>query len=322
MTPIRPGRGLGRGLASLIRDAAPPEPLALPEAPSRPAAEDGPMRLVRLDEIRPNPEQPREVFDQAAIDELAASIRQYGVMNPITLRQEPSGYVLIAGERRLRAAKEAGLTHIPATVRQAEDRGVQLAMALVENLQREDLDAIEAARGFQRLIEEYGFTQDQVASAVNKDRSTVANQIRLLKLPEFVLDALRDKRISSGHARALLGVAEAPDLPDLLAKVIDEQLNVRLTEKLVAERLRGPPAPPQLAANRPRTPGVALASGMVDVVRVLEDALHTSVSIRPGAHGGGQIIVEYSDKEDLDRLIDQLRSQVINERAAANYQQY
>lgn len=299
MTTARPGRGLGRGLASLIRDAAVD---SHPEG--GPALADGradaPL-MVRVEEISPNPEQPRQVFDQGGLDELAASLRNHGVLSPLVVRRAERGYILIAGERRWRAAALAGLQEVPVVVRDADQPSQQLELALVENLQRADLDPIESARGFQRLIDEYGYTQDQVASAVNKDRSTVANLVRLLKLPEFVLDAIRDGRISAGHARALLAVADVAELPALLERIVDEHLNVRQTEKLITERTRPP------TTSGPGTYGpIDGGEPMVDFERMLEDALSTTVSIKPGPHGGGRIIVEYADREDLDRLIGRL----------------
>jgi ParB family chromosome partitioning protein len=163
-------RGLGRGLASLIPDSA----LEMDELP----AERDALRVVPIDEIKPNPEQPREVFAKSELDDLASSIRTHGILSPLVVRREEGRYIVIAGERRLRAAAMAGLTTVPVIVRVAEDRSTQLELALVENLQRADLDPIEAARGFQRLCDEYDYTQDQVAASVGRDRSTIANILR------------------------------------------------------------------------------------------------------------------------------------------------
>lgn len=290
LTP-RPNRGLGRGLAALIPDSA----LEMDVAPT----ERGALRVVPIDEIRPNPEQPREVFDKDGITELAASIQAHGLLSPLVVRKMEGRYVLIAGERRLRAAALAGLKELPVLVREADEPALQLELALVENLQRTDLDAIEGARGFQRLIDEYGYTQDQVATAVGKDRSTVANAVRLLKLPEFVLATLRDGRISAGHARALLALTDEDDLREVLSKVVAQGMNVRQTERLVAERVR---IPTVLAAQQRQKERV-----LDYATKMLQEALHTSVAIRPKARGGGRIVVDYADAEDLERLIGLLR---------------
>lgn len=286
-------RGLGRGLAALIPDSA-LEMDALP-------AEREALRVVPIDEIRPNPEQPREVFAKAELDDLAASIKAHGILSPLVVRKEEGRYVVIAGERRLRAAALAGLTQVPVLVREAADRSTQLELALVENLQRADLDPIEAARGFQRLVDEYGYTQDQVAGAVGKDRSTVANAVRLLKLPEFVLGALREGRVSAGHARAMLPLTDENELRRVLSRVLAQSLNVRQTERLVASLVRNPAPPVATQVKRERTLQYA--------VKLLEEALHTSVAIRPKPKGGGRIVVDYSDAEDLERLIGLLRAQ-------------
>jgi ParB family chromosome partitioning protein len=299
----KPPRGLGRGLASLIPDSA----LDLAELPTERDA----LRVVPLDEVRPNPEQPRELFDKEALTDLAASIKVHGILSPIVVRKEEGQYVVIAGERRLRAAALAGLTQVPVLVREASARSTQLELALVENLQRADLDAIESARGFQRLVDEYGYTQEQVAAAVGKDRSTIANAVRLLKLPEFVLGALRDGRISSGHARAMLALSSDEDHRRVLARIVAQNLNVRQTERLVNTLVRTPVTvtPTGRAEGRERTLGYA--------VKLLEEALHTSVDIRPKAKGGGTIVVDYADTEDLERLIGLLRQQSRAERARA-----
>ena len=192
-------KGLGRGLAALIPDSA-LDGDALQSSGSQ-------HRIVPLDEIKPNPEQPRTVFATEALGSLASSIKIHGVLQPLVVRRVDGRYVLIAGERRLRAAALAGLSEVPVLVREANDGSEQLELALVENLQRTDLDPVESALGFQRLMRDYAYTQEDVARKVGKDRSTVANGIRLLKLPDFALAALREGKISAGHARALLPVS-------------------------------------------------------------------------------------------------------------------
>lgn len=284
-------RGLGRGLASLIPDSA----LDLEQFPdTRPA-----LRMVPIDEVKANPHQPREHFEPEELASLADSIGKHGVLTPLVVRRHEGRYVLIAGERRLRASAMAGLTEVPVVVREASDPSLQLELALVENLQRVDLDPIEAARGFQRLIEEFGHTQEAVAQQIGKDRSTIANAIRLLKLPEFVLDSLRDGRISQGHARALLPLGDEEELRRTLAKVIAQGLSVRATERLVSSQIKVRTVRGRAERSRQRTLDYA--------TKLLEDALRTSVAIKPRRKGGGRIVIDYADGEELERLITALR---------------
>lgn len=286
-----PGKGLGRGLAALIPDSA----LDVDALPADRSA----LRTVPLDELRPNPEQPRQAFDAEALEGLAASIRQHGVLTPLVVRRHEGRYVIIAGERRFRAAGLAGLTEVPVIVREAPEAAVQLELALVENLQRTDLDPVEEGRGYQRLMDEFGHTQEQVAQKVGKQRSTVANAVRLLKLPDFALQAVRDGRISAGHARALLGLPDEDTQRRALAMVVARGLNVRQTEKVVSDHTRQP-AP--VRANE------GSARRTLDYAeKLLRDALHTSVEIKPLAKGGGRIVIDYADAEDLERLIAKLR---------------
>jgi ParB family chromosome partitioning protein len=259
------------------------------------------VRLVPLDEIRPNPEQPRTVFSAEALADLAASIRTYGVLMPLVVRRFEGHYVLIAGERRLRAAGLAGLREVPCLVREASSSREQLELALVENLQREDLDVIEAARGYERLIEEFGLTQDEVAGRVGKNRATVANAVRLLALPDHALAALRDGRISAGHARAVLPLLETPGvLREVLAQCVAKGWSVREVEREVARRV----------APRPASKGREREVRNVEyATRLLRDALKTSVAIKPLKGGGGRIVVDYADAEDLERLLAFMRHQ-------------
>lgn len=284
-------RGLGRGLASLIPDEA-------LEGDHR--SPDRDLRVVPLDEIVANPEQPRQVFGADELAGLAASIREHGILSPLIVRRHEGRYVLIAGERRLRAAALAGLTEVPVFMREAAEASTQLEIALVENLQRTDLDPIEAARGFHRLVALYGYTQDQVATRVGKDRATVANAMRLLKLPDFALAAVRDGRISAGHARALLPLVDPDEIRRLLGRVIAQQLSVRATEQLVARIVK---VQPVLSAERK-----ARERTMEYATRLLEDALHTSVAIETRKSGGGRIVIDYADAEHLETLIQHLRT--------------
>lgn len=284
---VRPERApsLGRGLAALI--------------PQRPSGQPGAIEIV-LERIRPNPQQPRQRFDEAELATLTASIREHGVLQPILVTETIEGYQLVAGERRLRAARAAGLERIPAVVRQL-DQQAQLEIALVENLQREDLDPIEAARGFRRLIDEFGFTPDQIASRVGRARSTVANTLRLLDLAPAVQDAVVARTITEGHARALGGLS-VEHQEHVVGSVIDQDLSVRQAEELV-RRLREPRV---TTARRP----ISRAEGGrdADLDRVEEDlrrSLGTKVSLAR-TRRGGRIVIEYYSDEELGRLYDRL----------------
>lgn len=281
---VRPERSqsLGRGLAALI--------------PQRTAGQPGPTEIP-LDRIRPNPGQPRVRFDDAELATLTASIREHGVLQPILVTETVDGYQLVAGERRWRAARAAGLERIPAVVRQL-DEASQLEIALIENLQREDLDPIEAAHGFRRLIDEFGFSQEQVAVRVGRARSTVTNTLRLLELAAVVQQAVIDRRISEGHARALGGLS-VEHQEHVVGSVIDQDLSVRQTEELV-RRLRVPRVVADVSPGEPaRDP---------DLDRVEEDlrqALGTKVSLAR-TRRGGRIVIEYYSDEELGRLYDRL----------------
>lgn len=282
---VRPERaqGLGRGLAALI--------------PQRPDVRSGQVDIP-LVSIRPNPDQPRRRFGEAEMATLVASIREHGVLQPILVAETLDGYQLIAGERRVRAAQAAGLDRIPAVIRQLDARA-RLELALVENLQREDLDPIEAARGFRRLIDEFSFTHEDIAERVGRARSTVANTLRLLDLASVVQLAIADGRISEGHGRALGGLS--PEHQEhVLGAVIDQELSVRQTEELV-RRLREPKAPaPEAGTDAPREDP--------DLERIEEElrrSLGTKVSLARSRRGG-RIVIEYYSDEELGRLYERL----------------
>jgi ParB family chromosome partitioning protein len=275
-------QGLGRGLAALIPQ----------RAPSAPGAID-----IPLDRIRENPRQPRQRMADDALATLAASIREHGVIQPILVTETIDGYRLVAGERRVRAARMAGLERIPAVIRQLADRD-QLELALVENLQREDLDPIEAARAYRQLIDDFAFSQEDLASRVGRARSTVANTLRLLDLHPDVQAALADGAITEGHARALGGLATEGQ-GRVLRLVVERDLSVRSTEELV-RRLREPkPATTAPAARTTADP---------ELERVEEDlrrALGTKVRLAR-SRKGGRIVIEYYGDEELSRLYDRL----------------
>ena len=279
----RPERaqGLGRGLASLIPQRTVDQPTTLE---------------IPITRIRPNPHQPRKRFGAEELASLTESIREHGVLQPILVSETVDGYQLVAGERRLRAAQAAGLERVPAVIRQLADRE-QIELALVENLQREDLDPLETAEAYRQLIEEFGFTQDDVAHRVGKARSTVANTLRLLDLAPGVQAAVADGRLTEGHGRALGGLAV--ELQDrVLDSVTGQELSVRQTEELV-RRLREPKPEPTGPLTRRTDP---------ELERVEEDlrrSLGTKVSLARSRRGG-RIVIEYYSDEELGRLYERL----------------
>ena len=280
--------GLGRGLGALI-----------------PAAGPGQSGLLRvpLEQLRPNPRQPRERFDRTALEELAASLRQIGMLQPIVVRPAPDGgYEIVAGERRYRAAGMAGLDEVPVVVRRTEDDQL-LTEALVENVHRADLDALEEAAAYQQLIDDFGLTHDALAAKLGRSRSAITNSLRLLGLPPSLQDLLATGALTAGHARALLGLPDAAQQERAAARVVAEALSVRATEELV-RRLQQTPqrsndALEELAdaARRRR------ASPYADVERRLRDVLGTKVAIR-GSERRGRIVIDYAGRDDLDRLLD------------------
>lgn len=276
--------GLGRGLESLI-----------PQRPggSGPAAQD-----IPIDRIRRNPYQPRKHIDEVALAQLAASIREHGVIQPVLVTEQLDGYQLIAGERRLRAAQLAGLLRIPAVVRQLAQRD-QLELALVENLLREDLNPIEEATAFRQLLDEFAFTQEQLASRLGRARSTVANTLRLLEMRQAVRDAVADGRLTEGHARAMAGLGES-DEASLLELVVRRSLSVRQTEEL-ARRLREAAG----AGVAPQAPARSADPDLERVEEELRQALGTKVSLARSRRGG-RIVIEYYSDEELSRLYDRL----------------
>jgi ParB family transcriptional regulator, chromosome partitioning protein len=287
VTEVATGRRrLGRGLEALL-------------GPTLEEAErDGSLVELAVGDIRPNPFQPRRDVDPAALEELQASIRQAGLLQPVVVRALPdgAGYELIAGERRLRACQALGWARIPAVKRAVDDRTV-LTLALVENLQRDDLSPVDEARGYERLIAEFGLGQQDVAAAVGRDRSTVANALRLLKLPAAVLGLLHEGALSVGHARALLAL----DDPQAAATLAREAVRQGFSVRDVEDRVRGGRAP----LRRPR---LKHGVGRAPEVRRVEDALRrrlgTDVRVTLRAKGKGQIHVAFYSNEDLARVLE------------------
>ena len=278
-------KGLGRGLDALLSGGK--------------SEKDEAMRDLNVALLRPGKYQPRSHMDEASLNDLAASIKAQGIMQPILVRQlADSGYEIIAGERRWRAAQMAGLTHVPVLVRSVPDNAA-LAMALIENIQRENLNPLEEAVGIQRLIDEFDMTHQIAADAVGRSRSAASNLLRLLKLPKSVQNMLMKNQLDMGHARALLSLDSARQI--LLAnKIVLEQLSVRETEKLVQKQTLEPEIQ---KTKKPKTINR-------DTQRLQEEMsayLGTRFEIKPGNKGGGQMIIEYSNHDQLDELLNRLK---------------
>ena len=284
----QPGRrrGLGRGLEALLGEAPATE---LPEAPRA----DDPAS-VALDEIYRSPFQPRRRVDDEGLEELAASIRSQGLLQPVVVRPRATGgFELIAGERRWRAAQRAGLESVPVVIRDVDDRQA-LAMALIENVQREDLNPIEEARGLERLRQEFELTQDQVAQAVGKSRPAVANLLRLLNLPEAVCEMLAQGDLEMGHARALLALA-AEDQEPMARVVVKGQLSVRQTEALVRR-----------AGSKPERKPATVDPDIRRLEIRLSEKLGAGVSINHTAKGGGKVVIAYASLDELDGILSRV----------------
>ncbi len=286
--------GLGRGLGALI-------PTAVDESDETAA-----FREVAIEQIRPNPYQPRSRFDEESLQALAASIRAVGVVQPLVVREIDEGYELIAGERRWRAARRAGLTVVPVLVRHADDQA-SLETAVVENLHRQDLNALEEAAAYQQLLDEFGLTQDEVARRVGRSRSAIANTIRLLQLPPAVQAHLVDGRLSPGHGRALLGLDDPDARVALAERIVVEGLTVRQTEDIVRAAGESPPTRPgddtsdsDDTAGTKDTPA-ADEPGVLELEELLAARLDTRVTVRWG-RGPGRIVIEFADLDDLERI--------------------
>ena len=252
------------------------------------------VQQLPIEEIRPNRLQPRKTFDPVKLQELVSSIRSNGIIQPVLAREVDGGYELIAGERRYRAACMAGLKSVPAILRTIEKESDALELTLIENIQREDLNPIEEAEAFRLLMAEHGYTQELLSRKLGRARASVANVLRLLKLPEEVQDALSDGVISTGHGKALLGAGTPDEIRELLVVVLERELNVRQTEELVKRFLAGPPPPPpDPARSRFEALNERLGSNLGTRVTVVE---------RKG--GGGRIQVEFRDDDDLDRIVE------------------
>jgi ParB family chromosome partitioning protein len=254
---------------------------------------------VPVENIRPNPHQPRSDFNEESLEELASSIKKHGLIQPITVRHiGKKRFELISGERRLRAAKLGGIGKIPAYIREADDEQI-IAFALVENIQREELNPLEIALGYQRLIDECSYTQSEVAERVGKNRSTVTNMLRLLQLPDFIQAALRDESISTGHARALINLKNEQDQKKILQQILKKSLSVRQTEELVKNFDK------KKKQKENRKKPAESNPFLNDIAKRLRSRYSTKVDIRQKGKGG-EIRIEYYSEDDLERLIQLL----------------
>jgi ParB family chromosome partitioning protein len=275
-------RGLGRGLSALIATGDSVGGLKFEELPTS--------------AIRPNTRQPRRSFPEAGIKELAASIREVGILQPLVVRTAESGFELIAGERRLRAAKEAGLDRVPVLIRQAGDNE-SMELALVENLQREDLNPLETAAAYQALMDGFGLTKEQLAHRLGKSRAAVTNTLRLAQLPDRIRALLADGKLTEGHARALLGLETEEQMVQLAERIQAERLSVRRTEELVHEYRLGPRGTRQSEPERSGAP-----DEFDEASRLMREALELPVRVKP-LRRGGKVEIRFREKADLEGII-------------------
>jgi ParB family transcriptional regulator, chromosome partitioning protein len=281
-------RGLGRGLSALIATGESVGGLKFEELPAS--------------AIRPSARQPRRSFPEASIKELAASIREVGILQPLVVRSTDSGFELIAGERRLRAAKEAGLDRVPVLIRQAGD-DESMELALVENLQREDLNPLETAAAYQTLMEGFGLTKEQLAHRLGKSRVAVTNTLRLAQLPDRIRTLLEDGKLTEGHARALLGLETEGQMVQLAQRILAEKLSVRRTEELVRDYLSGHRPTRQMEPEEKSR----AQDGFDEASRLMREALELPVRVKP-LRRGGKVEIRFREKEELEGIISLLTS--------------
>ena len=293
-------RGLGKGLDSLIPTNVMVESevkhSTVSTASSPEEEKDGTL-MVKLSKVEPNREQPRKNFDEDSLQELAESLKQFGMLQPILVQNRGDYYEIIAGERRWRAAKIAGLKEVPVIVRELTDQEI-VEISLIENIQREDLNPIEEAQAYKRLLTEFHLKQDEVAERVSKSRTAVTNSMRLLKLCDEVQKMVVDDMISTGHARALISIEDPEEQYLIAQKIFDEKLSVREVEKLVKD-LHKPPKPPK-EENK------TLQAIYQEISERLKQSLSTKVSVSAKQNGAGKIEIEFYNHEDLERLLERI----------------
>jgi len=285
---VQKNSGLGRGLDALLdTDSVQPQGASS-------------ISEIEISKIFPNPDQPRHTFNEEALEELAASIREFGVVSPITVRENTDGtYMIIAGERRWRASQRAGLTLIPAYIKKASDEQV-MAMAMIENVQRENLDAIEIALGYQRLMSEYDFTQEKLSERIGKKRTTISNYLRLLNLPAEIQIGVKEKKIDMGHARALLGTENTADQIMLYKRIIKDGLSVRKVEDMVRDMHE------DKSETKPSRTMVRLTEPIVSLQKDLIKKLGRKVRISQDLTGAGKLSIAFDTQEDLAQVLQLL----------------
>ncbi len=283
--------GLGKGLDSLI----PKQPVQNKTEPGGLNTEDrGEEIKLKITEIEPNSDQPRKQFDEDALAELADSIRQFGVIQPLIVQKKGEHYEIIAGERRWRAAKLAGLKEVPVIIRNFSQQQ-RVEISLIENIQRENLNPIEEAAAFQRLLTEFHLKQDEIAERVSKSRTAVTNSLRLLKLDQRVQQMVMDEKLSTGHARALLGITDQDEQYKLAQRISDEKMSVREVERLVKSLTK-------TSAAKPRP--VPMDNPVYhDIAEKMKTLLGTKVEIEPGKKDKGKIVIDYYSNDDLERIL-------------------
>ncbi|HJC48986.1 MAG TPA: ParB/RepB/Spo0J family partition protein [Candidatus Anaerostipes avistercoris] len=292
-------KGLGRGLNTLIPSAPIPDAKLENIAEMNQNKPEHPEMTLPINEIEPNPNQPRNQFDEDSLQELADSIEQYGVLQPLLVKKKDGYYEIIAGERRWRAAKMAGVEEVPVIVRDFDENEI-VEIALIENIQREDLSPIEEAMAYQRLMKEYHLKQDQIAEKVSKSRAAITNSLRLLKLDPRVQNMLEEEMISTGHARALLAIHDGDMQYEIAVKVFDEKLSVRDIEKMVKELNR-----PKKEKKKEETEYQFLYK---DLEESMKQILGSKVSIKNKKNNKGKIEIEYYSRDELERIVDMIKS--------------
>lgn len=291
-------RGLGKGLDSLI-------PVGSTEGKTKiginsaPATEEKPDKMVKITMVEPNRDQPRHKFDEAALNELADSIKQYGIISPIIVQDRKDHYEIIAGERRWRAAKIAGLKEIPVIIKNFTEQEI-VEISLIENIQRENLNPIEEALAYKRLLTEFNLKQEEVAERVSKSRTAVTNSMRLLKLADEVQQMIIDEKITTGHARALITIEDTEKQIEIAKKVVDEKLSVRDIEKLVKDLNK--PKKEKKAAKQIKNEFI-----YQDIEEKLKQSFGTKVSVTAKKDGSGKIEIDFYSSDDLDRILDLLK---------------
>ena len=294
--------GLGRGLGALISDVNSIQQAAAkrPAEPARPLVSTS---EIEISKIEPNPYQPRTEFNQEALEELAASIRLLGLIQPITLRPLANGrYQIISGERRFRASQIAGLERVPAYIRQTDDQGM-LEMAIVENIQREDLDSIEVALSFQRLIEECNLTQEAMAERVGKKRTTVTNYLRLLKLPAEIQFAIRAKKISMGHAKALLSLESGKDQLKLANQIVEQDLSVRQIEQKIQKM-----GQKKEKREKEDAPAIELPDSHFRVIEIVGKYFNNNITAKRDSKGAGEITIRFNSDAEVEEFLKVLEN--------------